>query len=168
MADRPALARRLRRLTKDRGLRLLVAADARLACAIGADGFHLPEAAACSGNRTWRRWRRPGWLVTAAAHSPRAMFASAALAVDAVLLSPVFSTASHPEATPLGALRFARMVRASPLPVYALGGVTAPRMGLIGLSGAVGVAGISGIADIATRRRRWRRRAPAFPQASAS
>ena len=44
---------------------------------------------------------------------------------DAAVLGPVFASASHPAAPSLGASRFAALVRASPLPVYALGGIDA-------------------------------------------
>ena len=144
-AERERLARRLAPHCRRLGLSLIVAGDARLAAAVRADGLHLPEAMLRHGRRGWRLLRRPGWLVTAAAHSPAAIRAAARAGADAVLLSPVFATASHPGAAALGPLRFANLVRHSPLPVYALGGVsvaTAPR--LAG-SGAAGLAAIGGL-----------------------
>ncbi len=143
--DRADLARRLARTCRARGIVLLVAGDGALAAAVGAAGLHLPEAR-IGECRSWRR-RRPNWLITAAAHSLPALRRARRAGADAALLSPVFATASHPGARPIGAVAFARLVRASRLPVYALGGVnraTAPR--LRG-SGAVGIAAISGIAD---------------------
>jgi thiamine-phosphate pyrophosphorylase len=130
--DRAALAARLAALCRRRGLLLLVAEDWRLAAAVRADGVHLPE-------RPQRRFRgRPGWLVTAAAHSAPALIRAARRGADAALLSPAFPTRSHPGRPALGPARFARLAHAAPLPVYALGGVderTAAR-----LRGAVGVA----------------------------
>lgn len=123
--DRATAARCLQRLCRARRIRLLIAGDWRLAAALRADGLHLPEALAGQGYRTWRRARRPGFLVTQAAHGPAAVALAGRRGVDAVLLSPVFATASHPNATPLGPLRFARLVRLASVPVYALGGVTA-------------------------------------------
>ena len=143
--DRAGLARRLAVQCRSAGVRLLIAGDGRLAAAVAADGLHLTETQIAHGRRTWRLWRRPGWLVTAAAHSPSAVRRAARAGVDAVLLSPVFATASHPGAPPLGAMLFARWVRHSPVPVYALGGVssiTAPR--LAG-SGAAGLATVGGL-----------------------
>ena len=46
---------------------------------------------------------------------------------DAVLLSPVFATRSHPGAPSLGPLRFLLMAQKAALPVIALGGMTAQR-----------------------------------------
>lgn len=142
--ERTRLARQLAAICRMRDLVFLVAGDGALAAEVGADGLHLPEALAGRA-RVWRR-RRPEWLITAAAHGLPALLGAGACGADAALLSPVFATASHPDARALGPLRFARMVRASRIPVYALGGVnrhTAPR--LID-SGAVGIAAISGLA----------------------
>jgi thiamine-phosphate pyrophosphorylase len=68
---RAALGRRLSDIARERGLLLLVAGDARLAADIGAHGLHLPEARA----REAAHWRavRPSWLITASAHSARAL-----------------------------------------------------------------------------------------------
>ena len=143
--DRADLARRLAPICRARGIALLIAGDGTLAAAVGAAGLHLPEARIHAAT-AWRQ-RRPSWLITTAAHSLAAVRRADQAGADAALLSPVFATASHPDARPLGPLRFAALVRASRLPVYALGGVnraTAPR--LKG-SGAVGIAGIAGIAE---------------------
>lgn len=55
--------------------------------------------------------------------------------VDAVLLSPVFPTRSHPGARALGPLRFRRLARHSRAPVIALGGMTARRARGLGCAG---------------------------------
>ncbi len=145
--DRTALADRLSGLCRRLGIRLLIAGDGRLAVAVTAGGLHLPETLVARAPRTWRLWRRPGWLVTAAAHSPAAIARAARAGVDAVLLSPVFPTESHPGARVLGPLLFARWAIRSPLPVYALGGVSAATIGRIAGSGAVGVATVGGLHD---------------------
>jgi thiamine-phosphate pyrophosphorylase len=141
---REALARRVVAAARPKGVRVLIAADAALAARIGADGLHLPEAMAARGPGSWRGRRRPGWLVTAAAHSPAALWRATCAGADAALLAPVFPTASHPGRAPLGSLRFALWCRQSPLPVYALGGVTAATARRLQASGAAGFAGIGG------------------------
>ena len=154
--DRAARARVLKRLCRQRRLRLLVAGDARLARAIGADGLHLPESLVAAPG--WRRLKRPGWLVTAAAHSGAAIARAFTCGVDAVLLSPVFPTASHPGGRALGVIRFARLVRWSPLPVYALGGISAVTLRRLNGTSIAGIAGISAVAGIRLPRRNPRRR----------
>lgn len=141
---REALARRLVAAARPNAVRVLVAGDAALAAKVGADGLHLPEAMAARGPGPWRCWRRPHWLVTASAHSPAALMRAARAGADAALLAPVFPTASHPDRRPLGDLRFTAWCRQSPLPVYALGGVSAAAARRLKASGAAGFAGIGG------------------------
>lgn len=141
---RAALAARLARLCRARGLALLIAGDGRLAAAVGADGIHLPEALA-GQIAGWRR-RRRRWLVTVAVHGGAAL--SKARLADAALLSPVFATASHPGATPLGPLRFAALACRSRLPVIALGGIAVGN--LRRLSG-IRLAGIAAIGALAAQ-----------------
>ncbi len=128
----------LERLAPLPGLKLLVADDPALAQS--ADGLHLPQARAQEAGH-WRV-RRPDWIITASAHSLRDLITLAHL--DAVFLSPVFATASHPDAVPLTPVRAAFIAALSPVPVYALGGVTArnaPRL-------APAFAGIAAIAAL--------------------
>ena len=140
---RGELAARLVGLCHRRGIRLLVAGDPGLALAINADGVHLPEWMVRRGAVSALLQRRPNWLVTAAAHGLAAMRRAETVGADAVLLSPVFATASHRERAPLGPLRFARLCRAGRVPAYGLGGITAVTVRRLADSGAVGIAGIS-------------------------
>lgn len=127
---RAILAQAIAGLARRRRLVLVVAADWRLAAAIGADGVHLPEGLARSGLLApllgWAR--RRGRIVTMACHSPAALAWAARLGIDHALLSPVFPTASHPGAATIGAVRFRLWARAVKIPVHALGGMSAERM----------------------------------------
>jgi thiamine-phosphate pyrophosphorylase len=140
--ERERLAHALAEIARRQRLVLLIAIDAALAAAVGADGVHLPEALA--GQATIVR-RRSDWLVTVAAHSLAALREAARAGADAALLSPVFPTASHPEARPLGPHYFATLVRRAGLPVYALGGVDETNAPLLLASGAAGIAGIGAL-----------------------
>ncbi len=143
LPGRESLARDLVAICRPRGVFLLVAADGALAARVGAAGLHLPEGLAMTAT-TWRR-RHPGWLVTAAAHSLPALHKAARAGAQAALLSPLFATASHPERRQLGVVRFAALARATPVPVYALGGIAAGNVRRLRGSGAVGIAAIGGI-----------------------
>ncbi len=128
-------ARALAAIARRRGLVFLVGADADLAARAGAAGLHLPE------RLSWRapRLRRPGWIVTAAAHTPRA---ARRAGIDAFVLSTVFPSASPSAGRPLGALRFALRVRTASAPAYALGGVNDASAGKLRMTGAAGLAGV--------------------------
>ena len=144
-ARRLALAQRVAALCHRHGLVLLVAGDVRLALAVGADGLHLPQgliARAAAARRAGLR------LVTAAAHDPGAVALAARSGVDAVLISPVFATASHPGSVGLGVLRFAGLAtvaRRQGLAVYALGGMSAAGMRRLRHTAAMGFAAIAGL-----------------------
>ncbi|MBN9319156.1 MAG: thiamine monophosphate synthase [Caulobacterales bacterium 68-7] len=135
--------RRLAAVARRRGLTLLVGADPALACAIGADGLHLPERLV----RQAPRLRRLGWIVTGAAHSLGAARAAARAGLDAVVISPVFPSRSPSAATPLGALKFSALVRQAGLPAYALGGITPQTARAILRSGAIGLAAVEALAS---------------------
>ena len=140
--DAEAVVMRLRRLTAQRGLVLLIGADERLAARVGADGVHLPERNFRQAARLRRR--RPQWLITAAAHSPAAVARAAVAGVDAVLLSAIFPSHSPSAGRPMGVLRLAQICRQTDVAIIALGGVndlTAPR--LVG-AGVWGVAAVGG------------------------
>ncbi len=145
--DRAAYAAELAKLARRRGLVLLIAGDAALARAVGASGWHLPE------HRLGRRPPPPpgGGLVTAAAHGRQAILRAARAGVDAVLLSPVFATRSHPAARAIGPHRLARLLATAPLPVYALGGIDAAHARRLP-PGLAGLAALRAFADQKFRR----------------
>lgn len=123
-AKRLALARQVAELCRRLGLVLVVAGDVRLARAVTAAGLHLPQGLIGQTAMARRAGLR---LVTVAAHDAGAIAQAARCGADAVLVSPVFATASHPGAAPLGVLRFAALAsdaRRQGLAVYALGGIT--------------------------------------------
>ena len=120
------------------GVRLVVGGDLELARSVGADGVHLPEGLA---DRTLAA-KAAGFLVTVAAHDGAALVDAIRFGADAALLSPVFATASHPNAPALGVTRFSALVRESLIPVYALGGISASTAPRLWDSGAVGIAGV--------------------------
>jgi thiamine-phosphate pyrophosphorylase len=64
-------------------------------------------------------------LTLATAHSLREIGLANRARADAVLLSPVFPTRSHPDASTIGPVRFRLLAAHSEMPVVALGGMTA-------------------------------------------
>lgn len=141
---RSALAAKLIRLARQRDLKWIVADDPELAVRAGAHGAHFAESKMALA-ASWRL-RRPGWLITCAAHSFDACLRAKRAAVDAVLLSPVFPTGSHPGRPALGSLRARSIARESALPVYALGGVNERTARQLAGGDFAGLAAISGLA----------------------
>jgi thiamine-phosphate pyrophosphorylase len=69
----------------------------------------------------------PGGIRTASAHDRREAVRAVRDGADAVFVSPVFATRSHPGARALGRVRFGLIVRDLGVPVIALGGMDARR-----------------------------------------
>ena len=140
---RAALAEALSGIAHERGFLLLIAGDAPLAARIGADGLHLPETRASEA----RHWKcaHPSWLITAAAHSERALIRAARAGADAALLAPAFPTLSHKERAALGVARLRLMAARAILPVYALGGVNAQNVQRLAGARLAGIAAIDGL-----------------------
>lgn len=147
------VARRLRAITADRGVRLLIGLDADLADRVGADGLHLPERALSSAGSL--RAGRPDWLLTGAVHS-RAAVEAAPIALDALVLSPVFPAGgASADKVALGIEAFSVAVRASRLPVYALGGIGAATVGGLADTGACGFAAVDAIRQAFPNGKTW-------------
>ncbi|HEY3947928.1 thiamine phosphate synthase [Phenylobacterium sp.] len=138
--DAEARGRRLAAIARRRGLVLLVGADAGLAARIGADGVHLPERAAHRARRL--KAAHPHWLVTAAAHSPRAARRALAAGAEAVVVSTVFASRSASAGAPMGPIRLAILVGRAGGPVYGLGGVDNKKARLLKGTGLVGLAAV--------------------------
>jgi thiamine-phosphate pyrophosphorylase len=134
-------ARLLRRISRDRGLTLLIGEDEALAAEVGADGVHLRESRLDHAGAV----AESGWIVTAACHSLDALKrAEGQPALSAVLISPVFASAS-PSAqgvVPLGARGARALADAASLPVIAMGGVTCDTIEQLRGCGLCGVAAV--------------------------
>ncbi|MEO6041726.1 MAG: thiamine phosphate synthase [Croceibacterium sp.] len=106
----------LARLARARGHWVILAASAADAARWGADGAY--GAPAELGRESAR-------LRIATAHSLGELAIARRAGADAVFLSPVFATRSHPGAARLGPVRFRLLAARVTVPVIALGGMTA-------------------------------------------
>jgi thiamine-phosphate pyrophosphorylase len=79
-------------------------------------------------------------LVTA--HSLAEIAMARRARADAIVLSPVFATRSHPGARPLGPLRFRLLAARAGVPVIALGGMTAARARRVGATHWAAIDGL--------------------------
>ena len=127
---------RIRRAGRGRGLQILRAGDEVTARTWGADGHH-------GGDR--RTTTGKPWLHSMPVHNLAELRTAIRAGADAVLLSPLFTTRSHPGAQPLGPARFAAIARRSSVPVIALGGARPCHARMIQALGASGWAAIDGL-----------------------
>ncbi len=115
-----------------------VSADAQATIEAAAHGVHLPQGADVQSVRAQigaTRW------IGVSAHSRSEVEAAAAVGADYVTLSPIFPTQSKPGYGPaLGLTTLRRVAQAAPIPVIALGGITAENAASCIEAGAAGVA----------------------------
>ncbi|EJL33848.1 thiamine phosphate synthase [Novosphingobium sp. AP12] len=117
-AERRARFDRLAGAARRFGHVVVLSGDARTARRWGADGAY----GAAERLTAW-----PQVLRLATAHTLRELAKAQRAGADAVLLSPVFPTASHPGGKALGPVRFRLIAAHAQIPVIALGGMTGHR-----------------------------------------
>ena len=123
------------------GACLSVGGDVDLALEVAADGVHLAaDAALASGLAAARARLGAAAIIGVSAHGDEEVAAARAAGADYVTLSPIYPTSSKPGYGPaLGVEGLAQAAR-GPLPVLALGGVTAARTTECRRAGAAGIA----------------------------
>jgi len=113
--ERYAEFRKLSRIARAEGHSVILSDSALTAREWGADGIY--------GSPLSLYPRRRELLQIATAHNMREIAQANRMGADAVMLSPVFPTRSHPGAKTLGAMRFLHMAKHAKMPVIALGGM---------------------------------------------
>ena len=128
--ERKELFLKVKRAARRRRLVVVLGGPPRLARSWRADGSH----------GLYAHTPFEDVLRSAPAHDLKEIRAAERFQADLLFVSPVFPTRSHPEARPLGPVRFALLARAARVPVIALGGMDERRARR--LAGAYGWAGI--------------------------
>lgn len=114
---------------------VLINGDANLAADVGADGVHLTSAQLRTATE------RPAFQwVGASVHSRDELRLAAELKCDFAILGSVKPTQSHPGQPPIGWDAFANVVRDTPIPVFAIGGLRHTDMMQAIVCGAHGIA----------------------------
>lgn len=125
------------------GGKVIINGNTQLARHIGADGVHLTAAQLMTLSA------RPDptyGICGASCHNAEELFVAEQLGLDYVVLSPVNPTLSHPEISPLGWRKFARLIQDYSMPVYALGGLGREDVPIAQEMGAHGIAMMRGAA----------------------
>ena len=139
--DLAALTQRCVDAVRGTRARVLVNDHLDVALAAGAHGVHL-RSDSFAATRA-RSVVSPGFLIGRSVHSvEEATRAAADDAIDYLMFGTVFTSASKPGRQPAGVAALAEVVRATTIPVLAVGGVTADNASQVGQTGAAGIAAI--------------------------
>ncbi|MBI3148488.1 MAG: Nudix family hydrolase [Betaproteobacteria bacterium] len=134
-ASRARLAKALCALAHAHGAQVLLNGSADEARSLGLAGLHWPARVLLAA-----REKPADLLVGASCHNAAELAQAVRRGVDFVVLGPVAATPTHPEAEPLGWVRWAELARALPMPVYALGGLGHDDLRPAWQAGAHGIA----------------------------
>ena len=116
-------ARRIREITRGSPTRFIVNDDIEVAIESDADGIHLGQDDLPLGEAR-RRWGASGKIFGLSTHSREQAVQALDDSPDYIGVGPVFATPTKPDAAPpLGVEETARIVRATPLPAVAIGGI---------------------------------------------
>jgi len=142
-AEQAALLRELLSRARPFGAQVTVHGDPKLVGDAGADGVHLSAGSDVAAARSLLGIDA---LVGLSIHSAEEARQVDAALVDYVIAGPVFETTSKPSYGPaLGPQGFAKIVKYSPVPVIAIGGITPSTLSGCLVAGAAGVAVMGGI-----------------------
>ncbi len=137
------LARTLAPMARACGAKLTLHGEAALAKLAGTDGVHLPSGADAIAARALLGPEKP---VGVSIHTVSEAEAIDPAHLDYALAGPAFETASKPGYGPeIGRKGLAEIARAARVPVLAIGGINAARLGELIAAGAAGVAVMGGI-----------------------
>lgn len=139
------LALKIKSLCRKHKVKLLLSNDVKAAIKLGLDGVHFSEKEALRQRKKTKFSTQKNFIFTSACHSLWALKRAEHANMDAVLISPVFTTRSHPDSKGLGALHFQCWATQTHLKCYALGGITPKYAQRLSSSKACGFAGISGL-----------------------
>jgi len=127
--------------------RVIVNDRADIALAAGAAGVHL-RADSPPADRV-RPIVPPGFLIGRSVHGEDEARRAAQSGADYLILGTIYPSASKPGETRwLGLNAVERVARTSPVPLLAIGGVTADKVGSVAAAGAAGFAAIGLFADV--------------------
>ena len=165
MREAYSRARTLRNIARRGRILFIVNDRCDLAVAVEADGVHLGQYDLSVASA--RKVVGEGMLIGLSTHTPDQVQAAVDQGVDYLGFGPVFSTRTKTHHDPVvGIEGLLRVRKLTPLPIFAIGGITPSAIPLLRKAGADGVAVASGILDAEDRWEAFRRFMEPFGKAS--
>jgi thiamine-phosphate pyrophosphorylase len=143
--NRKKIAKDLLKFCKMKKMKLIIGLDLKLAKNINAHGIHIPEYMIKENRVNWiileKLKLKKNWIITISAHNLQTLKkAEKNYNIDAALLSPIFSSQSHPTEKGMGTNKFSKIIKKTNLPIYALGGINIKNVKSLFETGIIGYA----------------------------
>ena len=140
---RAIIARALRQVTHDNAQQLLIGGgDVELAMAVKADGVHFKRDAALSGPHKLRAENKQ--IIITMAGLKTGKYRASLSCLDGLFISSIFPSQSPSAGEAIGTEALKARCEVLPVPIFALGGITAKTAPQLLGSGASGLAAIDG------------------------
>ena len=141
--QRAIIARALRQVTHDNAQQLLIGGgDVELAMAVKADGVHFKRDAALSGPHKLRAENKQ--IIITMAGLKTGKYRASLSCLDGLFISSIFPSQSPSAGEAIGTEALKARCEVLPVPIFALGGITAKTAPQLLGSGASGLAAIDG------------------------
>jgi len=147
-------------ICKQRNIFFIIANDLNLAISVNASGIHLSETFIKNTCISPILYHTSKLILTTSIHNFYGLNLFTDFKPDAVFLSPLQRTPSHPNVKPLGLFRFLALAKKISIPTYALGGLDLKNYNRLTKFGISGIAGISLSRNIIQNFNLTPRRAP--------
>jgi len=145
--EREILAQELLAICREQNHKFLIGKNLQLARKLRADGAHFSD----RDHLPLQIFNRQNWprkfIFSFACHNFLSVLKSQQLKADMIFVSPIFATKSHPNVAPLGLRELSKIIRASKIPIFALGGVDEKNINSLRKLGVAGFGGIDLFCD---------------------
>ena len=138
--ERETLATKTAALAQNHNALFIVNDDEELTRKLSESGMQVNGLHLSSGRLRETESRPEYAIVGASCHNESEIARAEKLGLNYAIVSPIKKTLTHVDAPPLGWNKFAKLSESSPLPLYALGGLTKPDLPTALKSGAQGIA----------------------------
>ncbi len=140
--EREKLATEIMQICRKYGHKILIGKNLELARKLRADGVHFSDHDQLPLQILNRKNLPQKFILSVACHNFLSVLKLRKLKIDAIFISPIFLTKSHPNAQPLGLQRLSRIILKTKSSIYALGGVNSQNINSLQRLGASGFGGI--------------------------
>ena len=140
--EREEMARKIIKICREKNHKILIGKNLALARKLRADGVHFSDRDKLPVQIFNRKNLPREFILSFACHNFLSVLKSHQIKADIIFISPIFTTKSHPNVSPLGLAQLSKIIRMSKIPIFALGGVNKQNIRILQKVGAQGFGGV--------------------------